>query len=130
MEARIARHRAERSPDWTLVEEPLAIAEVVHLHARAGTSVVVDCLTLWLSNLRLAGRDTERDTEQLAAAVAKSEGRVIMVSNELGMGLHPETSLSRSFRDEHGRMNQHIAGRVDRVELLVAGQPLVVKGGE
>ena len=127
LEARIARHRAERGPDWVLVEEPLEIAEAVRRHACAGASVVVDCLTLWLSNLSLAGRDQPTETNALAEALADGDGRVILVSNELGMGLHPEKALSRSFRDAHGRMNQRIADCVDRVELVVAGQPLAVK---
>ena len=129
LEARIARHRAERGPDWVLVEEPLEIAEAVRRHACAGASVVVDCLTLWLNNLCLAGRDPAAETEALAGAVPESDGRIILVSNELGMGLHPETTLSRSFRDAHGRMNQRIADSVDRVELVVAGQPLAIKNG-
>ena len=129
MEDRIARHRAERGPDWTLVEEPVAVAETVRRHDSAEASLVVDCLTLWLANLRLAGRDPASETEALAQAVSRSKGRIILVSNELGMGLHPETPLSRSFRDDHGRMNQRIAECADRVELVVAGQPLAIKRG-
>ncbi len=127
LEARIAEHRAERGPDWVLVEEPLEIAEAVRRHAATHASVVVDCLTLWLSNLSVAGRNPAAETETLADAVAQSNGYVILVSNELGMGLHPETALSRAFRDAHGRMNQRIADCVDRVELVVAGQPLAIK---
>lgn len=127
LEARIREHRAERGPDWVLVEEPLEVAEEVRRRTGAGACVVVDCLTLWLSNLSVAGRDPAAETETLADAVAESEGRVILVSNELGMGLHPEKALSREFRDAHGRMNQRIADCVDRVEFVVAGQPLAIK---
>ena len=127
MEVRIARHRAERGPGWTLIEEPLELAGTLRQHARPGTTVVVDCLTLWLSNLGMAGRNPAHATDGLAHAVSESEGPIILVSNELGMGLHPETELSRTFRDAHGRMNQRMADCVDRVELVVAGQVLVIK---
>ncbi len=127
MEERIRLHREERGPDWTVVEEPLDVAGAVARHGRAGATVVVDCLTLWLANLGVAGRDPAAETERLAGAVEASAGRVVLVSNELGMGLHPATELSRRFRDLHGRMNRRMAESVHTVELLVAGQPVRVK---
>ncbi len=127
MEVRVARHRAERGSGWTLIEEPIELAATLRQHARPGATVVIDCLTLWLSNLGNAGRDVADEIDELVRAVSNSEGRIILVSNELGMGLHPETELSRTFRDAHGRMNQRMADCVDRVELVVAGQVLAIK---
>ena len=124
---RIERHRRERAADWTLIEEPLELAAALGRAGRTAHAVVVDCLTLWLGNLLLAERDPEPECVALGQAVAACPGQVILVSNELGMGLHPASGLARSFRDAHGRMNQQLADQVDRVELVVAGQVLVVK---
>ena len=93
-----------------------------------GRVVVLDCLTLWLNNLMLEGRDVESDLERLVACLEGVTGELILVSNEVGLGLVPDTELGREFRDLHGRMNQAVAGVCDRVLFMVAGLPVVVKG--
>jgi adenosylcobinamide kinase/adenosylcobinamide-phosphate guanylyltransferase len=90
--------------------------------------VLVDCLTLWLSNLLLAERDLEAEGERLAAALAQRAGPVVLVSNEVGWGIVPETPLGRRFRDAQGRLNQRMAAVADRVVLVVAGIPVAIKG--
>ncbi len=125
MAERIARHHAERGPDWRLVEAPLDLAPVVAGH-REG-AMVVDCLTLWLSNLMHAGRDPAAETEALLAAL-RPAGRVILVSNEVGLSIAPENALARAFRDEQGRLNQRVAAAADHVEFVAAGLPLALKG--
>jgi adenosylcobinamide kinase/adenosylcobinamide-phosphate guanylyltransferase len=128
MVRRIAAHRAGRPAHWTIVEEPLALARALKDHAQADSAVVVDCLTLWLSNLLLAERDLEAETAALESALADAKGSVWLVSNEVGLGLVPETPLGRSFRDAQGRLNQRMAACADRVEFVAAGLPLVLKG--
>jgi adenosylcobinamide kinase/adenosylcobinamide-phosphate guanylyltransferase len=125
MAERIARHRSERGPDWRLIETPLDLAPTVAAH-REG-ALVVDCLTLWLSNLMHAGRDVAAETEALLDALGGS-GRVILVSNEVGLSIAPENALARAFRDEQGRLNQRLAAVADHVELIAAGLPLALKG--
>jgi adenosylcobinamide kinase/adenosylcobinamide-phosphate guanylyltransferase len=128
MAERIARHKAERGEGWGLVEEPLELAETVSANAAQGTTLVVDCLTLWLSNLIHRECDVEAATGSLIAALAAAPGRVVLVSNEVGMGLAPMTALGRDFRDAQGQLNQRIAGVADHVEFVAAGLPLVLKG--
>jgi len=125
---RIALHRAERGESWGLVEEPLELAAAIRANAADGATVVVDCLTLWLSNLMHHERDVEAATESLIAALADAPGRVVLVSNEVGMGLVPVNALGRDFRDAQGRLNQRVAGAADHVEFVAAGLPLVLKG--
>ena len=125
MAERIARHRAERAPEWRTIEASLELAEALEGLA-ADEVAVVDCLTLWLSNLMHAERDVDAETARLIAALA---GRaVILVSNEVGLGIVPETVLGRRFRDAAGRMNQAVAAAADHVLLVAAGLPLVLKG--
>ncbi len=128
MQGRIARHKGERGADWGLVEEPLELAGAVRANAADGTTLVVDCLTLWLSNLIHHERDVAVETEELLAALAAAPGRGVLVSNEVGMGLVPVNALGRDFRDAQGRLNQRIAGAADHVEFVAAGLPLVLKG--
>lgn len=127
MEARIARHRADRSSDWQVVEEPLALADVLRREARPERILVVDCLTLWLSNLMCAGRDPEAETRELVACLEGLAGPVILVSNEVGAGIVPANAMARAFRDAQGRLNQALARRCDKVVLVVAGCPLAIK---
>lgn len=127
MRARIAEHRARRGADWRAVEAPRDLAGALEKTA-AGGAVLVDCLTLWLSNLMLAGADIEAEAARLEAALAQAKGPVVVVSNEVGSGIVPDNALARRFRDAQGRLNQRIAARADRVVLMVAGLPLVVKG--
>ena len=127
MEMRIAEHRARRAPGWETREVPLALADALAA-LPPGRPALVDCLTLWLSNLLLAASDPEVETERLAAALAGRSGPVVLVSNEVGLGIVPENALARRFRDAAGRLNQRVASLADTVILTVAGLPLKVKG--
>jgi adenosylcobinamide kinase / adenosylcobinamide-phosphate guanylyltransferase len=127
MAARIAAHRARRGPFWHTVEAPLALAPAIAAHAEPERPILVDCLTLWLSNLLLAGKQADEEAGALCSALREAAGTVVLVSNEVGMGLVPETSLGRQFRDAAGRLNQDVAGLADRVVFVAAGLPLVLK---
>lgn len=127
MAARIARHRAERDARWRTVEAPLDLVAALARESAGRRVVVVDCLTLWLSNLMHAGRDPAREGEALAAAIAGLTGEVLFVSNEVGLGLVPETPLGRAFRDAQGRLNQTMARVCARVVFVAAGLPLTLK---
>ena len=127
MAARIARHRADRGGGWTTVEEPLALAEALAAAARPGRAVLVDCLTLWLTNLMFAGRDVGAEIARLAGSIAALEGPAVLVSNEVGLGLVPETKLGREFRDLQGRANREIARTSDAVVFVAAGLPTLLK---
>lgn len=125
MADRIAAHQAERGDDWTLIEAPLDLLGA--LQAANGQNVLIDCLTLWLSNLMHHERDVARETADLIDALKSATGSVVMVSNEVGMGLAPMNALGRGFRDEQGRLNQRIAATADSVEFIAAGLPLRLK---
>jgi adenosylcobinamide kinase/adenosylcobinamide-phosphate guanylyltransferase len=127
MGARIARHRAERGPAWRTVETPIEVASALGGLA-AGDCAVVDCLTLWLSNLMFAEADLETATEALLDAAARAAGQVIFVANEVGMSIVPENALARRFRDEAGRLNRRAAETADQVTVMFAGIPLALKG--
>lgn len=129
MAARIARHRAERGNAWTTIEEPLELAAALERGAQAGRPILVDCLTLWLSNLMGTARAVERETARLIAVLKTLPVPVVLVSNEVGLGIVPDNALARAFRDEAGRLNQAVAAAAGRVVLLAAGLPLVLKGG-
>ena len=126
MEERIARHKADRGAGWRTVETPLDL--VAALEGAEAPVVLVDCLTLWLSNLMHHGRDVEAECAALCACLARFQGEVILVSNEVGLGLVPETPLGRAFRDAQGRLNQRVAAACDVVEFVAAGLPLRLKG--
>jgi adenosylcobinamide kinase/adenosylcobinamide-phosphate guanylyltransferase len=137
MLARIERHRADRPSGWRTIEEPLALAEAVERTARDSDAILVDCLTIWLSNLSWEHREVggagafaceaamRSQLQRLAAAARQC--RVILVSNELGAGTVPESAVTRAFRDTHGLMNQWAAEAADEVILTVAGLPLYLK---
>ena len=130
MADRIAHHRARRPADWACVEEPLALADALRRHARADRCVLVDCLTLWLSNL-LGEADApcfERERSALLDTLPQLPGEVLLVSNEVGMGVVPMGELSRRFVDEAGRLHQALAAACDRVIFVAAGLPLTLKG--
>jgi len=129
MRARIAQHRVERDKDWRTVEEPLAVAEVIARESAADRVILIDCLTLWLSNLMHAGRNVEAETRNLLAAISRSRSPLVLVSNEVGLGIVPDTPLGRRFRDEQGRLNQAIAAVVPNVVMIAAGLPLWLKRG-
>jgi adenosylcobinamide kinase/adenosylcobinamide-phosphate guanylyltransferase len=127
MAARIAAHRARRGPFWRTVEAPLALAPAVVAEATPERPVLVDCLTLWLSNLLLAGKQPDEEEQALCRTLREAAGPVVLVSNEVGMGLVPETVLGRRFRDAAGRLNQEVAALAERVVFVAAGLPLVLK---
>jgi adenosylcobinamide kinase/adenosylcobinamide-phosphate guanylyltransferase len=127
MAARIAEHRARRAADWRTIEAPRDLAGAV-AGAPAGSVVLVDCLTLWLSNLMLANAMIEAESDRLDDALVQARRPIVLVSNEVGLGIVPDNALARRFRDAQGFLNQRVAGRADRVVLMVAGLPLVVKG--
>ena len=127
MATRIMAHRARRGGAWTTVEEPLKLAEAVEAAASSGQPILVDCLTLWLSNLMHAGADLDEASDDLVRALDDCPVPVVMVSNEVGLGIVPETPLGRAFRDAQGRLNMRVAARADRVILMAAGLPLTMK---
>lgn len=130
MAARIAHHRQRRPGHWRLVEEPFHLAEALRDHARDGHCVLVECLTLWLTNLLLdpdPGR-YRRQREALLTALPTLPGRIILVGNETNMGVIPMGELSRRFCDESGWLHQELAQICERVLLTVAGLPLTLKG--
>ena len=125
MKARIAEHRLRRDARWTTLDAPLDLPAAL---GRCGAQVVlVDCLTLWLSNLMLAGRDWRGPAGDLLAALETRQGLTVLVSNETGLGIVPDTPLGRRFRDAQGMLNQQVAAAVDGVVFVAAGLPLVMK---
>lgn len=127
MSRRIARHQADRGDGWRTVEAALDLVPAIDAGAE-DEAVVVDCLTLWLSNLMHYGRTLESDTDRLCDALSSVDLPVFLVSNEIGLGLVPETPLGRDFRDAQGRLNQRVAEVCDVVEFVAAGLPLRLKG--
>jgi adenosylcobinamide kinase/adenosylcobinamide-phosphate guanylyltransferase len=129
MRARIARHRAERGSRWTTIEEPYGITKAIEANAGNFDVIVVDCLTLWLSNIML---DAERDTEKQLADLGKYLGRdlttdVVVITNEVGCGIVPDNPLAREFRDRAGELNQTVARAAKEVYWMVFGSPMRVK---
>ena len=128
MAARIARHRQARPTCWSLVETPLTLALALHDNAAADRCLLVDCLTLWLTNLLAEGEEhLEREQQALLTILPTLPGYIILVSNEVGQGIVPANPLARRFRDEAGRLHQQVARLCDRVTLTVAGLPLPLK---
>jgi len=141
MARRIARHRSERPTHWISVEEPLRLAAALQRHAAAGTCLLVDCLTLWLSNLFFAGQAARQaeagqpvecpmlagEVDALLHCLPSLPGQQILVSNEVGWGIVPASAVARIFSDEQGRLNQRVAAACDRVTLSVAGLALELK---
>lgn len=147
MVARIARHqqdRAERVPGMQTVEEPIQLGEAIQAHSKAQTIVVVDCLTLWLTNLMMPHENTENSQKTLSKeaadqlkraraaslliAIKKASGPVIFVGNEIGLGVIPMGRETRDFVDALGRLNQEVAAACERVTFMAAGLPLTLKG--
>jgi adenosylcobinamide kinase/adenosylcobinamide-phosphate guanylyltransferase len=127
MAERIRKHQAERGNRWQLVEEPLDLIGALQKNAAPHIAIVVDCLTLWLSNLMFKDADVEAAGDALAASLPSLKGPVIFVSNEIGLGLVPETQLGRAFRDAQGRLNQKLAAACENVIFVAAGIPLQLK---
>ena len=127
MDARIAAHVADRDSRWRTIDAPFDLAAVLRAEAGPRRVVLVDCLTLWLSNLMLRGDDVDAAGFALAALVATLDGPVVYVSNEVGGGIVPDNALARRFRDAQGRLNQVMAAACRTVVLVTAGLPLVLK---
>jgi adenosylcobinamide kinase/adenosylcobinamide-phosphate guanylyltransferase len=127
MAERIRLHRERRGPAWRTVEEPLDLVAALTRHAAPGHAVLVDCLTLWLSNLMGAGRDVAAETARLTGALPRLRGPVVFVSNEVGLGIVPDNALARAFRDHAGRLHQTVSEAAGLVVFMVAGLPMVVK---
>ncbi len=134
MAERIRRHQQDRPANWRVVEAPLALAEAIEQHSRPDTCLIIDCLTLWLSNLLHDAHSApqplahiEPQLDALEQALLRAEGHILMVSNEVGLGIIPLGELTRRFVDEAGRLNQRLARIADRVLFVAAGLPLVLK---
>lgn len=127
MAERIRRHQDRRGAAWTTVEEPLDLTGALALHCRAGRPLLVDCLTLWLSNVLLAGGDPAEAIDRLVAGLPGMPGPLVMVANEVGLGIVPGNALARAFRDHAGRLNQRVAACAARVVFVAAGLPLILK---
>jgi len=127
MAARIAAHRARRGDRWTTVEVPLELVGALERETGPDRAVLVDCLTLWLSNLMGAGRDVARACEGLIAALPGLSGPIVFVSNEVGQGVVPDNARARAFVDRAGRLHQDLAAAADRVIFMTAGLPASLK---
>ena len=128
MRDRIARHRDDRGDGWETHEEPLALAETITAIARPDRAVLVDCLTLWVTNLMLEERDMGHAFASPAKAIEAAPGRIVFVSNEVGLGIVPDNRMARAFRDHAGRLHQQVAAIVPQVYFIAAGLPLKMKG--
>jgi len=127
MRARISRHRADRGDGWRTIEAPHDLVGALAT-VRAEDAVLIDCMTLWLSNLMLANVDPAHAADRLFAALADCLAPVVLVTNEVGQGIVPENALARRFRDEQGRLNQRLAAQAECAVAVIAGLPLVLKG--
>jgi adenosylcobinamide kinase/adenosylcobinamide-phosphate guanylyltransferase len=128
MHRRIADHRRQRGTQWQTLEEPIELTNTLQRACGEKRIVLVDCITLWLSNLIMLERDVGREIDRLCMMLPALEGTVIMVSNEVGLGIVPENALARRFRDEAGIANQRIGAACDEVVIMVAGLALKLKG--
>ncbi len=128
MAERIRRHRERRGAAWQTVEEPLELAAAIRDNP-SGKPLLVECLTLWLSNIMEAGRDVDAEGRALVEALGGLEAPVVLVSNEVGLGIVPDNAAARAFADAAGRLNQAVAAAADRVVFVAAGLPMVLKNG-
>ena len=127
MRQRIDKHKSRRENNWQSIEEPLAVSNLLDEKLASKEVVLLDCLTLWVTNLMLENKDIEAEFEVFQAAVQRFQGTLIMVSNEVGMGIVPENKMAREFRDYVGDLHKRIADIAQEVYLVVAGVPLTVK---
>lgn len=125
MRERISHHRERRDPRWETVEEPVQVSRV--LKEAGGRPVLVDCLTLWLTNLLMQERDIQQDVKEFLEALRLREGPTVLVGNEVGLGIVPQNALARRFRDEAGFLHQRIAAEAGEVVFVAAGLPLTLK---
>lgn len=128
MAKRIAAHWARRGAGWRTVEEPLDLVAALEAHVAASRAVLVDCLTLWVTNLMMAGADMEQAFAGLDAGLRGLAGPVVFVANEVGLGIVPDNAMAREFRDHAGRLNQMVAAAAGDVHFIAAGLPLKLKG--
>jgi len=132
--ARVDQHKTRRPAHWTTVEQSFNLAEALQTHAKADTCIIVDCLTLWLAQCicpdcdRPENLDWQHERSRLLETLPKLAGTVLLVSNEVGMGIVPLGEINRQFQDEQGRLNQAVAQHVDKVSFIAAGLPLTLKG--
>ncbi len=128
MTARIAEHRARRGNSWATIEEPLELADTLARADKPGGAVLVDCLTLWIANLMAAKNNIPAESQRLAETLTRIDGAVVLVANEVGLGIVPDNAQARAFRDHAGRLNQTIAQVAHNVVLIAAGLPMILKG--
>ena len=128
MTDKIAVHRARRGAVWTNVEEPLYLAGAIARADAPDAVLLVDCLTMWLNNLMADDRDVAAETTHLVDIMGVLQGQIVLVANEVGLGIVPDNALARAFRNLHGTLNQAVAGTADRVVFVAAGLPLALKG--
>ena len=127
MARRIEAHRARRGETWPTVEAPLALAEAIRRESAPQACLLVDCLTVWLGNLVHHGRDVDGAREELLESLRAAAGPVVVVANEVGLGIVPGNAMARAFRDHAGRLNQAVAAVAERVYFVAAGLPLALK---
>ena len=128
MQARIKHHRERRGAEWRTLEEPVQLLEVLERECAADRFVLVDCLTLWISNLMLRGAEVRPEIDRATGLIPKLAGTLVIVSNEVGLGIVPDNELARRYRDEAGFANQQFAAACDEVVFMVAGLPSKLKG--
>ena len=130
MAERIVLHRARRGHDWRTVEEPVELAAAVRRESAPETGLLIDCLTVWLGNLMHHGHDVDAAREALLESLAAASGPVVLVANEVGLGIVPDNAMARAFRDHAGRVNQAVARAASRVYFVAAGIPMTLKGAD
>ena len=128
MQQRIDHHKQERDAQWATVDAPLDLAGAIATNCSSEVCLLVDCLTLWATNLLLGDKDIMAETTNLITQLKNAQGPIILVSNEVGLGIVPDNALARRFRDIAGRLNQDVAAAADTVIFVAAGLPLVLKG--
>ena len=128
MQARIVKHRADRGPSWTTHEEPVDLIGKLTAMDGEGRIVLIDCLTLWVINLMMEERDMAAEFAALADFLPRAKARLVIVSNEVGLGIVPDNRMARDFRDHAGRLHQSIAAKAAEVYFIAAGLPLKMKG--
>ena len=128
MRERIGQHQSRRGADWTTIEAPLELTCAITPLDFEENAILIDCLTLWVTNLMMAERDMDEAFERLACAIAGAKARIFIVSNEVGLGIVPDNAMARAFRDHAGRLHQKIAVVADEVYFVAAGLPLKMKG--
>ena len=128
MQSRIQQHQDRRGDDWKLLEEPLELVAALEGNAAAGRTILVDCVTLWLSNLMMKDGDVAGEVARLSDILPTLAGNVVLVTNEVGLGIVPDNALARAFRDEAGLANQMLADTCDEVVFMAAGLPMWLKG--